>query len=82
MSQLTRADLKHMSAHDILTAREQGQLADLLGEPPATRDAADKARAGQPLTRTDIAELYKARRYDLITAANAAGQITTEGDDK
>lgn len=74
--QFSRDELKGMTSEQIAKAHERGQLAQMLtGETPHVIPAEG------PLSRADVAELYRRRDFEAILAAHQAGRIPTTSTD-
>lgn len=75
MTQLCRGDLAGMTPEQIVEAKADGRINDLLGIPPEETALIARARDGQ-ITPADVKALYALRQYDLIADAQAAGRVT------
>lgn len=69
--QLSRADLAGMRPAEIEAARVAGQLDTLMGAPPAQVELKARAARQAPLTRAEVAELYRVREYELLAGYSA-----------
>ena len=71
-TQLARSDLTRMTAAEIMTAKENGQLDELLGIPILERELTADTTIH---TRETLAELARHGRHDLIVAAHETNRI-------
>lgn len=77
--QLTVADLKSMTPEAILEAKAGGLLNRVLGIPDEETALVHRARNAS-IDITDVRELNRLGRHDLVADAQRAGRITHGGD--
>lgn len=70
-TQLERSDLKTMTPEQIVTAKAEGRLNDMLGVPRERTELIAKARRLEPVTAADLKGLLKLGHHDLVAAYSA-----------